>query len=84
MAKKVDNEDIQTVRSHSFINTLVHTVRSEDSMAIAAIQMGESIHLFLMEFHNNDRYANKDFFPLTIVINLTNEAFSKVQFCNWE
>ncbi|MFT7250283.1 MAG: hypothetical protein ACI97P_003066, partial [Arcticibacterium sp.] len=35
-------------------------------------------------FHNNDRYANKDFFPLTIVINLTNEAFSKVQFCNWE
>lgn len=69
-SKSVSLREIRTQRFQTFLDKLVHTCIVHKGVGIAAPQVGKRMRVIVVHVDSkNPRYANKNPFPLTIVIN---------------
>lgn len=80
----VANDTIASARFQNLITDLIATMRLENGAGIAAVQVGVLERVFVMEVANNERYPEKNEFPLQIAINPKIEVLSSAKIPSWE
>ncbi|NNE78180.1 MAG: peptide deformylase [Pricia sp.] len=84
LSNNVSSKRIISEGFQNFIDDLIETMRSADGAGIAAPQVGISDRVFVMEMRNNQRYPDKENFPLRIVVNPEIKPLFTEQLDSWE
>jgi peptide deformylase len=83
-ARPLTREELQTTPIQRLIDDMVETMRDAAGAGIAANQVHEPVRICVIEVSNNPRYPYKPNWPLTILVNPTQEPTTDETFLNFE
>lgn len=84
VSKHVFKKEYKSEKFQKFIDDLVDTMHAENGAGIAAAQVNVKRRLFVMEVSNNQRYPDKESFPLLVAINPEIEPIGNKKVKSWE
>jgi len=68
-APNVPLDQIASPENQRLIDDMVETMKENDGVGLAAVQVHESKHIAVLEVADNPRYPEKPMVPLTVLIN---------------
>ncbi len=84
VSEAVSIDEINTPDFQTFLDHLIATMHAHQGAGIAAPQVGVLKRAFAMEMAMNERYPNKEPFPLYTIINPEITPFSDEKIPSWE